>query len=76
MREMAVLMRTFPRKEAQGLQVLPAELRDCWEGLAAPQGLQSRASAFLCFYLIEKQGDFGIRFHLERKAESALCLKK
>lgn len=54
-------MRTVPWKEAQGLQVLPAEFGDCLEGTSA------RGLCFLLRYLIGGQGGFDIRFHLERK---------
>lgn len=40
-------------------------------------GLQTPTSARgLCFYPIGRQGDFGIRFHLERKVGCGLCFKK
>lgn len=39
--------------------------------------LQPGASALcFCFYPFGRQGEFGIRFHLERKVESVPCFKK
>lgn len=77
---MAVVKRTRSSHEnhpLEGGSGAPGSAYRAWGLLGGTWGTShprpsAGASVCFCFYLTSRQGNFGVRFHLERKAESVL----